>query len=108
MTKHNEHSPDPLGLDAFFTESQVERLESHWITTPQQVLSIGTSDGGKSGLGRLLEMDRAALAEILERLSKQLPVDEVDRLQKNDPGGELGVILPPDTEESGFSREGEG
>ena len=105
MTSNTGQPRDPVGLHALFSNAQVRKLATHWITTPQQVLAITANEEGRSGLAKLLEVDLASLSSIINRLAGSLPSDEVDQLRRGRSGGELGVILPPGTERLRPPRE---
>ena len=91
-----------------FTSKQIKLLQDHWIETVEQVLSTASTDEGKEGLAKLLEVDKGTLEGILDNLSRTLPLETLEEVSKSEPERPRGVIFPEQQErQTGSNDEGE-
>jgi hypothetical protein len=93
-----DHSPAPGDLAAVFSAEQIDLLKAQWIASAEEFIAVVATDEGRAGIRALLHLTDEQLDACTQELASQLPAEVVEALRRSSPGGQLGLLLPEQTD----------
>ncbi len=87
----------PLSTVDGWSADHVKKMQDVWITTAQQVVALGATEGGIPALSRQLGISPERARELLDAASAALTPDERSELSRRSDTSNLGLgAFPPD------------
>jgi hypothetical protein len=104
MARRSDISETPLDLVDGWTADYVSKMNEVWITTAEQVVALGATDGGVRAISEQLRIESDAARKLLDAARASVPVAARDELEHPADTSDFGLgVLPPRTDDNGDS-----
>jgi hypothetical protein len=96
LARRSDISQTPLDLVDGWTADYVSKMREAWITTAEQVVALGATDGGVRAISEQLQVESGTAQRLLEAARANLPAATGDDLEQPADTSEFGLgVLPP-------------